>query len=162
MSDEVKRFFNGLLQKYFDSVSTLHNIDSDFYFFRISGLKVIIISDRDGVPLLRLSKDNKLPELGTRQSFLATFSVANEQGSKMMLGRNKSIVAMYKSTLVSLSAYLATFFLISCVFQVVQMNKSPLIVTFVGSENCNTGHILSLEDEIDKYLDELSAVVENQ
>lgn len=52
---------------------------------------------------------------------------------------------------------------ISFVFKVVQMNKSPLIVTFVGSENCNTGHILSLEDEVDKYLEDYkSAVVESQ
>lgn len=43
------------------------------------------------------------------------------------------------------------------------MNKSPLIVTFVGSENCNLGHILSLEDEVDKYLEDYkSAVVETQ
>lgn len=64
-------------------------------------MKVIIISDRDGVPLLRLSKDNKFPELGTKQSFLATFAVANEQASKMLLGRNKSMICMFKSTLVS-------------------------------------------------------------
>lgn len=73
------------------------------YKFRINGLKVIIISDREGVPLLKLSKDNKFPELGTKQNFLSTFSVANEQSSKMLLGRNKSIICMYKSTLVSCS-----------------------------------------------------------
>lgn len=70
-------------------------------YFRINGLKAIIISDRDGVPLLKLSKDNKFPELGSKQSFLATFQIANEQSSKMLLGRNKSIICMYKSTLVS-------------------------------------------------------------
>jgi len=124
MSDEVKRFFTGLLQK-------------------INGLKAIIICDRDGVPLLKLSKDNKFPELGTKQSFLATFSVANEQSCKMMLGQNKSILLFYKSSVI------------------VQMNKNPLIVTFVGSENCNTGHIMSMEDELDKYLEDYKlAVVE--
>lgn len=70
------------------------------YIYRINGLKAIIISDRDGVPLLKLSKDNKFPELGTKQSFLATFAVSNEQSSKMLLGKNKSIICMYKSTLV--------------------------------------------------------------
>lgn len=43
------------------------------------------------------------------------------------------------------------------------MNKSPLIVTFVGSDNCNTGHIMALEDELDKYLEDYKlAVVDNQ
>lgn len=69
----------------------------------MNGLKAIVISDRDGVPLLRLSKDNKFPELGTKQSFLATFSIANEQSSKMLLGRNKSIICMYKSTVVRIA-----------------------------------------------------------
>lgn len=69
--------------------------------FRINGLKAIIISDRDGVPLFKLSKDNKFPELGTKQNFLATFSVANEQSCKMMLGKNKSILLFYKSSVVS-------------------------------------------------------------
>jgi hypothetical protein len=66
-------------------------------------LKVIIISDRDGVPLLRLSKDNKFPELGTKQSFLATFAVANEQASKIdkRIGLNQSIICIYKSSVVS-------------------------------------------------------------
>lgn len=39
------------------------------------------------------------------------------------------------------------------------MNKLPLIVTFVGTENCNTGHILSLEEEMDTYLEELKLAV---
>jgi ragulator complex protein LAMTOR3 len=69
-------------------------------YFRVNGLKVIIISDRDGVPLLRISKDSKFPELGTKQNFLATFSVANEQSNKMGIGRNESIISMYKSTVV--------------------------------------------------------------
>jgi mitogen-activated protein kinase kinase 1 interacting protein 1 len=67
---------------------------------RVNGLKAIVVSDRDGVPLLKISKDNKFPELGTKQSFLSTFSIATVQSSKMMLGRNKSIVLMYKSTTV--------------------------------------------------------------
>ncbi|XP_070505131.1 ragulator complex protein LAMTOR3 homolog [Chironomus tepperi] len=123
MSDEVKKFFNSLL-------------------FKINGLKTIIISDRDGVPILKISEDGKFPELGTKQQFLATFSIATEQSSKMLLGQNKSIILMYKST------------------TVVQLNKTPLIITFVGTENCNTGHILSLDNEIDKYIGEYKVILD--
>lgn len=42
------------------------------------------------------------------------------------------------------------------------MNKSPLVLTFVGSENLNAGHVMSLENEFDKYLaDYKAAVVEH-
>lgn len=44
-------------------------------------------------------------------------------------------------------------------FQVIQMNKLPLIVTFIGTEDCNTGHVLALEDEMDNYLEEIKQTV---
>lgn len=43
--------------------------------------------------------------------------------------------------------------------QIIQMNKLPLIVTFIGTEDCNTGHILALSDQIDNYLDEIKQTV---
>lgn len=43
--------------------------------------------------------------------------------------------------------------------QVVQMNKLPLILTFVGSEDCNTGHILALEHQVDSYLEDIKLAV---
>lgn len=39
------------------------------------------------------------------------------------------------------------------------MNKLPLILTFVGSENCNTGHILALEHQLDAYLEDMRLAV---
>lgn len=39
------------------------------------------------------------------------------------------------------------------------MNKLPLIVTFIGTEDCNTGHILALSNQIDNYLDEIKQTV---
>ena len=112
--------------------------------FRVVGLKAIIISDRDGVPVLKLSKENnKFPELGSKQQFLATFSISNEQSSKMLLGRNKSIITMFKSS------------------TIIQLNKYPLIITFIGTENCNTGHILAFENEVDRYLEEYKIILDH-
>lgn len=46
-------------------------------------------------------------------------------------------------------------------FQVVQLNKLPLVVSFIASVESNTGHILSLENRIDPILCNLkNAVVE--
>lgn len=39
------------------------------------------------------------------------------------------------------------------------MNKLPLIITFIGSDNCNIGHILALESQIDGYLDDVKLAV---
>lgn len=35
----------------------------------------------------------------------------------------------------------------------------PLVVTFIGSENCNTGHVLAIENEINQYLEDFKIVV---
>lgn len=39
------------------------------------------------------------------------------------------------------------------------MNKLPLVITFIGSDNCNTGHIMSLEHQIEPFLKDLATVV---
>lgn len=39
------------------------------------------------------------------------------------------------------------------------MNKLPLILNFVGTADCNTGHILSLEPLIEPLLGELTGAV---
>ncbi|XP_034950879.1 ragulator complex protein LAMTOR3-A [Chelonus insularis] len=108
----------------------------------VEGLHSILITDRDGVPVISVSSD-KAPELATKASFLSTFGMATDQGSKLGLGKNKTIICMYSS------------------FQVIQMNKLPLVVSFIASRTSNTGHILLLEDKIDPILTSLkSAVVE--
>lgn len=39
------------------------------------------------------------------------------------------------------------------------MQKNPLIVTFIGGENCNTGHILALESQIGAHLEDVKVAV---
>ncbi|KAH8409318.1 hypothetical protein KR222_000190 [Zaprionus bogoriensis] len=123
MSDDIKKYFNGLLHK-------------------VSGLYVIQITDRDGVPLLRVShSQEKNVDFALMPSFIPTFTTACDQASKLGLGRNKTIISMYSN------------------YQVVQMNKLPLILTFVGAEDCNTGHILALEHQVDGYLEDIKLAV---
>lgn len=40
------------------------------------------------------------------------------------------------------------------------MNKLPLIVTFIGDENLNVGHILAIESEIDSFLPDINVIPE--
>lgn len=66
---------------------------------RVTGLHCVLITDRDGVPLVRVIKDHA--ELGVKPSFLATFATATDQASKLGLGRNRNIINVYSNYQVS-------------------------------------------------------------
>ncbi|XP_032988736.1 ragulator complex protein LAMTOR3-like [Rhinolophus ferrumequinum] len=86
----------------------------------VKGLHVIVVSDRDGVPIIKVANDNAA-EHALRPGFLPTFALATDQGSKLGLSKNKSIIC-YSNT-----------------FRVVQFNHLPLVVSFIASSNTNTG-----------------------
>ncbi|XP_011057274.1 PREDICTED: ragulator complex protein LAMTOR3-A isoform X2 [Acromyrmex echinatior] len=77
MTVELKKFLYGLLTD-------------------VEGLHSILITDRDGVPVISVANE-KAPELATRASFLSTFGMATDQGSKLGLGKNKTIICMYSN-----------------------------------------------------------------
>ncbi|XP_022198766.1 ragulator complex protein LAMTOR3-A [Nilaparvata lugens] len=122
MGEEIKRFLTSLLHK-------------------VEGLYCIAITDRDGVPMIKVTSD-KMPEMAVRPSFLSTFAMATDQGSKLGLGTNKSVICMYST------------------YQVVQLNNLPFIVSFVASTKCNTGHILALDIPLQELLYDLRTVIE--
>ncbi|KAL0274892.1 UNVERIFIED_CONTAM: hypothetical protein PYX00_002922 [Menopon gallinae] len=107
---------------------------------KVDGLLCILISDRDGVPILKVAK-NEAPEYAMRPSFISTFGMATDQGKKLGLGPNKSVICIYST------------------YQVIQINKLPMVITFIASSNSNTGHILSLEDQIDPLLNDLKCAI---
>ena len=76
-----------------------------------------------------------------RPSFLSTFGMATDQGGKLGLGKDKSIICMYST------------------YHVVQINKLPLISTFIGSVSCNTGQISLLEQHIEPLRSDLRMAV---
>ncbi|XP_077290692.1 late endosomal/lysosomal adaptor, MAPK and MTOR activator 3 [Arctopsyche grandis] len=121
MAEELRKYLTQLLEK-------------------VNGLYCIVITDRDGVPLVRVATE-RAPQLALRSTFISTFGMATDQGSKLGLGKNKSVICMYSN------------------YQVIQINKLPLIITFIGSDNCNTGHILSLETLIEPLLKDLKMAV---
>ncbi|XP_069781704.1 ragulator complex protein LAMTOR3 isoform X1 [Narcine bancroftii] len=107
----------------------------------VEGLHAIVVSDRDGVPVIKVANDNA-PEHALRPGFLSTFALATDQGSKLGLSKNKSIICYYNS------------------YQVVQFNRLPLVVSFIANSNANTGLIVSLEKELAPLFEELRQAVE--
>uniref|UniRef100_A0A8C3JCY3 Late endosomal/lysosomal adaptor, MAPK and MTOR activator 3 n=2 Tax=Calidris TaxID=8918 RepID=A0A8C3JCY3_9CHAR len=111
------------------------------FLYSVEGLHAIVVSDRDGVPVIKVANDNA-PEHALRPGFLSTFALATDQGSKLGLSKNKSIICYYNT------------------YQVVQFNRLPLVVSFIASSNANTGLIVSLEKELTPLFEELRQVVE--
>lgn len=79
-----------------------------------------------------------------RPSFISTFGMATDQGGKLCIGKNKSVICIYST------------------YQVIQINKLPMVITFIALSNSNTGHILSLEDQIDPLLNDLKCAIVEQ
>ncbi|TEA30124.1 hypothetical protein DBR06_SOUSAS13610040 [Sousa chinensis] len=125
----------------------------------VEGLHAIVVSDRDGVPVIKVANDNA-PEHALRPGFLSTFALATDQGSKLGLSKNKSIICYYNT------------------YQVVQFNRLPLVMLLMLCETEEdlylsikqavfkiyiafySGLIVSLEKELAPLFEELRQVVE--
>merc|ERR1712179_838600 len=117
MAEDLKRYFLNLMKM-------------------VDGLHAIIITDREGVPVLKVC-DEDVPEMATRPKFLATSGMVMDQANKLGLLQNKSFIAMFGN------------------HQVVCISKLPLIITMIASSTANTGMILSLEDEMAGVLQDI-------
>jgi len=104
---------------------------------RFDGLHAILITDRDGVTILKAASETA-PELALRMNFLSTFGTATDQASKLGMGRNTRIISMYQN------------------FQVIQLNKLPIVITLIANNNsANTGYLLTLEDTLEPLVQAL-------
>lgn len=107
----------------------------------VNGLHAIVVSDREGVPILKVA-DQVAPELALRAAYLSTFGHMSDQASKIGMGNNLAIISIYDN------------------LQVVQVNKNPLMVTFIADSESNTGEILNLELDLQDVLNDLKKVTE--
>lgn len=73
-----------------------------------------------------LVANDNAPEYALRPAFLSTFALATDQGSKLGLSKNKSIICYYNT------------------YQIVQFNRLPLVISFIASSNANTGEYFSV------------------
>ncbi|XP_053214033.1 ragulator complex protein LAMTOR3-like [Panonychus citri] len=104
------------------------------------GLQAILITDRDGIPIIKATTD-KPPELSLKPNFLLSTAIACEQASKLGSGRCKTITCLYDS------------------FQIIHFNHQPIMITLIASDEANTGFLLSLESQFDPILSPLKKIV---
>ncbi|CAO3685307.1 unnamed protein product [Rhizopus microsporus] len=90
-----------------------------------NGLLVAAVTDRDGVVLLKCKSENAKDDL-IESTLQSTFAVTNNQASKLGLGNNNSIISVYD------------------LYQIIQLNDAPLIITLIADASANTGLFMSL------------------
>ncbi|ORY98653.1 mitogen-activated protein kinase [Syncephalastrum racemosum] len=89
------------------------------------GLQAALVTDKDGVVMLK----NVLPSAPPRfiePTFLTSFGVASSQASKIGLKQNKCIVSTFD------------------LYQVIQFDHSPIIITLITDAGANTGIFVQL------------------
>ncbi|OBZ89074.1 Ragulator complex protein LAMTOR3-A [Choanephora cucurbitarum] len=94
-----------------------------------NGLLVAMVTDRDGVVVLK-SASEKVKHNMTEPTIPTTFTIANNQASKLGLGQNKSIISMYDH------------------YQVIQLDQAPFVITLIAESNANTGLCTNLGQDL--------------
>ncbi|KAI8065391.1 Ragulator complex protein LAMTOR3 [Gilbertella persicaria] len=97
--------------------------------FFYSGLLVAMVTDRDGVIVLKSSSE-KVKDNMTEPIIPTTFAIANNQASKLGLGHNKSIIGVYDQ------------------YQIIQLDQAPFVITIIAESNANTGLFRNLGNDL--------------
>uniref|UniRef100_A0A2P2I551 Ragulator complex protein LAMTOR3-like n=1 Tax=Hirondellea gigas TaxID=1518452 RepID=A0A2P2I551_9CRUS len=104
------------------------------------GLLSIVVTDKDGVTIMKVcQRDNH--ELSQRSSYIALFSSASEQSSKLGLGKNRTIVCFYDK------------------HQVISMNKGVVQLHLIGKPDGNTGDFMTLDQQLETIMPGLTELV---
>jgi mitogen-activated protein kinase kinase 1 interacting protein 1 len=104
------------------------------------GVLGVVISDKDGVPVLKAAVDNNSPILDGcfRHQFLSVCSTLSEHANKMCLGPTLSITATFDD------------------YQVVHSSHASLICTIVASDAAMTGQMMELFNAMKPLLSDMS------
>ncbi|KAI8836248.1 Ragulator complex protein lamtor3 [Chytriomyces hyalinus] len=98
-----------------------------------SDLKAILVTDRDGVILIKVEEPN-LPGKVTKAALSATFSLSCDQVGKLGMGKALMVTSAFDE------------------YQIVQFTYPPLILSLIAPTNANAGLLMEigsdLKDEI--------------
>ncbi|CAO3582699.1 unnamed protein product [Absidia cylindrospora] len=104
--------------------------------YLLDGLKAALLTDRDGVIILKCISEDAPPKI-TDPLIPTNFAVANNQASKLGLKHNEIIVSMYG------------------LYQLVQLDQNPLIITIISDASANTGAFMQLARQLKIVTDPL-------
>jgi len=107
----------------------------------IQGLTAIVVSDREGVPVLKTIKE-ETPEFALSAAYLSNFQITSDICGKLGFGSCNYICCNYDN------------------LSVVHYSKKHLIISYIATEGSNLGQILNLHKEVYPYLRSIEDIVE--
>ena len=124
-----------------------------------SGLVGVVLSDREGVPLVRVTGE-ACPDAVTRTSFLSSFAgTSQEVGGKLGLGTNNTLVAVYGQYQVLTHWKYSMPVSNPTRCQVVHHQHEAVILTLVAGSEASTGLMISMTETMRPFLADVSAVI---
>ncbi|CAG2167612.1 unnamed protein product [Oppiella nova] len=134
---------------------------------KVDGLIAVIITDKEGVPLIKVVNDSHDPNLVGRPTFVSSnfTTVVNDSHDPNLVGR-PTFVSSNFTTGVEQASKLGIGLCTTIVthyhnYQIVHFNKDKLIVALIANTHANTGQLLALENEFDIICNELRQCVDN-
>eukprot|EP00922_Rhytidocystis_sp_ex-Travisia-forbesii_P020585 GHVS01030261.1.p1 GENE.GHVS01030261.1~~GHVS01030261.1.p1 ORF type:complete len:154 (+),score=33.18 GHVS01030261.1:156-617(+) len=111
---------------------------------RVDGLQQILVTDRDGVVILKVPLEpDEMRNPRIDQALTTVFSSSNDQTSKLAyIGKINYVLSLYDEGLV------------------LQVNAAPLVLTFHADVDTNTGEILELLSPMVEALEGMRRAVE--
>ncbi|VDP04327.1 unnamed protein product [Soboliphyme baturini] len=104
----------------------------------VEHLLAIIITDRDGVPML---KSDYPSDVTTRPQFLSVHGVALEQAAKLGFGEAEYAIFYYNQ------------------YQLVLLNYQTVMVTLVATSDANSGQLVGLSTELEPLVKQLRSCI---
>jgi mitogen-activated protein kinase kinase 1 interacting protein 1 len=113
------------------------------YLQKVEGLLGIVLSDRDGVPILRATLA-ECPDSTARPGFLSAHPSGCEQASKMGMGGNATIVAIYGN------------------YQIVHVLHANIVIILKANSGTLLGDIRGTGERLKPLVEDISAAVLEQ
>ena len=106
----------------------------------------LIITDRDGVMVLKVGNDSQQHKLTKIEECLSrtpvsTYIVASDQLQRMNLGANKTMISTYGKV------------------KVAHFDHSQLILTIIGTEKVLLGQMKALSESLEQLIEDIGKIV---
>ena len=108
----------------------------------IPGILALVISDKDGVPILQANIDNAhTVDACLRYQFLSSHAIVKESSKKVQLNGMKKALVCYKDK------------------QILSVMHGSLILSIIGKANANTGQMENLAKQMQPIVNDVSNAV---
>lgn len=110
------------------------------YIVSVPGILGIILSDKEGIPIIRCKVDD-CPESALKAQFISAHCTAAEQANKLGMGSNETIMAVYKN------------------YQVLHMNHAGIVISVIATADAILNEVKSAAEKMKPLVQDISVAV---